>query len=291
MAYDVSPHVVSTAIVLEDMRLVYVPVPKAASTAVLWALADLGGLGADQFAGSLKFETTRALTIHDMSIWGDSRRLGSRPADVVRQLFESPEWLTFTLVREPVRRIWSAWVGKVLLREPRFAGAYGDEVWFPPVPYSADDVVLSFRRFVRAISERANAWRDRHWVPQAELLGTANVAYDVVGRVEALPSALAVVDEHLRARGAGPLALRPANPSLLTFVAELLDEDAWERLRVSTEPDRLAFGYDPVARGNREPDEAWRTGVEARLPALRALIERNERVGDLVRLATRSRAS
>jgi hypothetical protein len=259
---------------------------------VLWALANLAGFGVEHFMESSKFETTRGLTIHHMSLLGSSHRLDGRSSHDILRLFESAEWLTFALVREPVRRMWSAWVSKILLRELRFTIACGRENWFPPVPDSADNVVRSFRLFVEAISGRRRAWPDRRWASQADLLAVHRLRYDVVGRVEGLPSVLAPVDEHLRAQGAGLLALGPENRSLVTFTPEVLDFPPRERLSTFTDLDRRAFGYDTVPPGaGEEPGDHWRAEVEARPPAIRAIIERNECIGDLVRLATRSRAS
>ena len=284
-------HVVSTAIVLDELRLVYVPVPKAGSTAVLWALAELVGLDADHFGASLKSETTRALTIHDMSLWGKEHRLDGRRRSAVLRMFGSDEWLAFTLVREPVRRIWSAWVSKVLLREPRFAAAYGDESWFPPVPSSAEDVVNWFRVFVKAVSGRPETLHDRHWASQDELLGAPQLGYDLIGRLEELPSALAVVDEHLRSRGAAPLRLQSENRSLVSFTPEVLDRGTWEQCSALTARDREAFGYEAVPMRTMAVDATWRAKVEACLPAIHAVVERNERIGDVTGLVTSSRAS
>lgn len=285
----IPPHVASTAIVLDELRLVYVPVPKAGSTAVLWALAELTGLDPDRFRKSRKSETTRALTIHDMSLWGQKRRLDRHRPSAVLRMFDSDDWLAFTLVREPVRRIWSAWVSKVLMREPRFTTAYGDESWFPPVPSSAEDVVDWFRVFVKAVSDRPETLDDRHWASQAELLGVPQLGYDFVGRLEELPSALAVVDEHLRSRGAGPLSLQTENRSLVPFTPEVLDRRAWKQCFAVTARDREAFDYEAVPIRATALDKTWRANVEASLPAIRAVVERNERIGDVTGLATRSR--
>ena len=283
-------HVVQSAIVLDQLKLVYVPVPKAGSTAMLWALLEATELDGDAFVRSTKLETTRTLTIHDMSIWGERHRIASR-AGAERRVFGSAEWLTFTIVREPVRRLWSAWVSKILLRDPRFVAAYGDEDWFPAQPKTPEDIVSSFRRFLCALPNPGEAGHDPHWSSQAALAGIGSVPYHLVGRVEELPAALEVIDAHLRARRRPGLTLRRENSSLVRFVPELLDEVSWNRSAAFTAHDREALGYDPVEYVGGEPPADWLTNVEATIPAIRAVIERNERIGDLKRLVTRSRAS
>jgi Sulfotransferase family len=280
-------HVESAAVVLDDVRLVYVPVPRAGSTAMLWALLELVDLDHDEFAQSTKLEVTRSLTIHDMEIWSGYRLPAGTGAAAP---FESDEWLTFTLVREPVRRIWSAWVSKILLRDPRFVATYGGEAWFPAPPRSAGEVVRSFRSFVAALGEHPAEWHDPHWSSQADLVGIGEVRYDVVARVDQLPGDLDPVVRHLRERGRGGLRPRRENESLVAFVPEVLDRDTWERCAELTARDREAFGYEGVPHAGDEPPSEWISDVEASLPAIRAVIERNERIGDLKLLVRRSPA-
>jgi Sulfotransferase family len=281
-------HVESAAIVLDELKLVYVPVPKAGSTATLWALLELAGLDPEDFVGSPKLEVTRALTIHDTSIWASHSRLDAHDG---RALFDSPDWLTFTIVREPVRRIWSAWVSKILVRDPRFVTAYGEEEWFPEPPETAMDVVRAFRSFVELLPERPVEWHDPHWSSQAELVGIGDLAYDLIARVERLPGDLDPVAEHLRRHGREGLEVGRENRSLVTFVPELLDSVSWDRCVAVTARDRDAFGYEPPPRADGDPDDAWFAEVDARIPAIHEVIERNERIGDLKRLVTRSRGS
>ena len=282
------PHVQSSGVVLDDVRLVYVPVPKAGSTAVLWALLELVELDAYDFWESPKLEVTRSLTIHDLTIWG-KHRLAQRARSA--ELFESEEWLTFTVVREPVRRIWSAWVSKILLRDPRFVALYGGEDWFPAPPRSADELVGGFRSFVAALADRPSEWHDPHWSSQADLIGAGQLEYGVVARVERLPGDLEPVITHLRRHGRDRLHIGRENKALVAFVPEVLDSGSWERCAELTARDREVFGYEPPARVVGDPNDAWVAEVEGRIPAIRAVIERNERIGDLKSLVTRRRAS
>lgn len=70
---QVPPHVEQAAVALDDVKLLYVPVPKAASTAILWALAESEGIADETFLGSTKLEVTRALAAHG----GDRRSSGA----------------------------------------------------------------------------------------------------------------------------------------------------------------------------------------------------------------------
>jgi hypothetical protein len=270
--------------------VLYVPVPRSGSTAVLWALAASEGLADEHFHESAKLEVTRALTVHDLTRWGDGRRLIGRSERELEQILRSDEWLRFTVVREPVRRLWSAWVTKLLLRDPRFVAAFGGGDWFPRSVADGHEVVAAFRRFVALLSDRPAAWHDPHWSGQVELAAIDEIPYRVVARMEELPASLGPVDAHLREHGREAPCLGWKNASILPFTRGLLDVETADACAAWTARDRIVIGYPSVAAGD-VPDEEWIAAADAALPAIRAAAERNERIGDLRGLLRRSRAS
>jgi hypothetical protein len=276
----IPPHVVLTSVVFDELRLVYVPMPKSASTSILGALAELAGIGLHDRVRSRKPEATRQQVIHDGSMWKPAHRLNSRSAEDVDWILRSDEWFRFTVVREPVRRLWSAWITKVLVRDPRFALMFGDD-WFPDRPSSATDVVQSFRDFVTALPERPD-WSDTHWSSQADLAG--DIRYDHVGRVESLDETAAVVGKFLRHRNQKLPPFPTENPSFVPFDLGVFDRRAHEAAARYTARDRDAFGYAPPAYSAGSLDDEWLSSVEASIPALQAVIARNERLLDLWRL-------
>ena len=278
-------HVLQTAVVLDDARLLYVPVPKAACTAVLRALARAVDIPEERLARARKLEVTRDLAIHDPAVWGTSFALEGRSPEEVERILHAPDWLRFTVVREPLRRLWSAWVSKILAREPRFVAFFGHMDWFPAVPDSSDDVLESFRRFVRGLPARDPDEHDPHWVSQADLLGWEEVEYGYVGRAEDLTAAMDLLRGRLVAHGLVLPPLETANRSLLPYVPGVFDRQALEAGERWTARDRDAFGYASPRHDLEEPDNAWHMAVHAAIPALRAVIERHERIADLRRMA------
>jgi Sulfotransferase family len=274
-------HVLRCAVVLEDVRLLYVPVPKAGCTTILRALAGVAGLSEDELARSRKLEVTRDLAIHDPAVWGESYTLESRSPEEVERILDAPDWLRFTVVRAPLRRLWSAWVSKVLVREPRFVAAFGREDWFPTAPRSSHDVLAWFRRFVDALPSRDDELHDPHWSRQADLLGVRDLGYDHVGHIERVEQSVAVVDAHLRAHGRALPPLRLANRSLLPYVPGLFDQASLDACASWTASAHEAFGYEPPAGDPEPPDDAWHATVEAAIPGIQAVIERHERIADL----------
>ena len=164
--------------------------------------------------------------MHDGSLWGAAHRLQDRSATEVERILDSDEWFTFTrtVVREPVRRIWSAWVSKVLVRNPRFVLMHSEDL-FPLPPSSAADIVESFRRFISRLPDRPD-WNDSHWSAQVDLLGIPHVGYDHIGRIEQFALTEATVSEYMGSRNGVLPALGIENRSFPSFSASLFDRIA-----------------------------------------------------------------
>ena len=127
-------HVLERTVVLPEHKVLYLPVPKAGCTTVLWVLAELAGVAPETFERSALPEVSAALTVHDTALWPPELRLSSYEGEERERLLGEDGWLRFSLVRDPATRLWSAWQSKLLLREPRFVDAFGEAAWFPRVP-------------------------------------------------------------------------------------------------------------------------------------------------------------
>jgi hypothetical protein len=272
-------HVQSHTVVLPRQRVVFLPMPKAACTSMLWALAELAGMTEDDFAGSTLPEPSLALTVHDMNAWAPDHRLSEYAGEARRAVLEDDGWLRFTVVRDPWRRLWSGWLSKLLLREPRFVAEYGEQPWFPRVPETAGDMVEDFRRFVEALA--AGEAEDVHWAVQREL--TAQFPFGHIGRAERLGETLELLYEH-----AGTVAppARPRNVSALALAPHAYDDATSAIVRRRYWADFEAFGYDDAPPGGGSPGE-WERRAEAVLPLLRSTIDEHARVAQLHRLAQR----
>jgi sulfotransferase famil protein len=264
-------HVLQRTVVLPELRVLFLPVPKAGCTSMLWLLADLAGIPAERFARSSQAEVTPALTVHDMGLWAPHRLADFEGAERERVLNEDG-WLRFSIVRDPVRRLWSAWQTKLLLREPRFLDAFGDEPWFPRVPERPADLVEDFGHFVAAL--RSGSVEDVHWGVQHELVGQLPLTH--VGRVERYDETVALLRDHIGDRWPGDPARENRSP--VPMPADAYDAEGAEVLRARYADDLEAYGYEVPAPA-ADPD--WETRVEPLLPLLRGMMEQHARIGQL----------
>lgn len=283
-----SSHVLQRTIVLDRFRLFFVPVPKAGCTSVLWSMATLAGLPEAGFAGSEGREVTRALAIHDLRRWPESFRFGERSEEERERILTSDEWFRFTIVRNPFRRLWSAWQSKILLAEPQFIERYSGQPWFPQRLETGDDVVAGWRDFLTALRNDPELLRaDVHWAPQIDVLEYGEVSYDQVGQVEKLDDTLARVRDHLRATAGVELPEPPrTNLSTLPYTDALFSQEDVRLVAELYAEDLRSFGYDlpsGEAVGGDLP-ESWMKRVEAVVPAIEELRNRHERVADLQQL-------
>ena len=265
----------SHTVVLPRQRVLFLPVPKAACTSVLWTLAELAGMTPADFEGSTLPEPSAALTVHDMNAWAPDHRLSHYEGEARERVLREDGWLRFAVVRDPWHRLWSAWLSKLLLREPRFVTLYGEQPWFPRVPERADDLVGDFRRFVEAVG--AGEAEDVHWAVQHELSRRLPLTH--VGRAERLADTLTLLDEHV---GTAPVTAARRNASPLSLPPHAYDAAATEVVRRRYAADFEAFGY-----ADAPPEGGSRVDWETVLPLLRATIDEHVRAGQLHQLAQR----
>jgi hypothetical protein len=281
-------HILRRAIVLDRLRLFYVPVPKAGCTALLWSLARLARIRENEFADSSGREVSRLLTIHDLSRWPKPFRFGERPPDDREHVLGADDWFRFTVVRHPYRRLWSAWQSKILLAEPQFIEKFSSQPWFPGPVRSAAEVLTAFRAFLDALREDPDLVRsDVHWAPQVELIEYQNVSYDHIGQIEKIGKTLDRIREHLsETKGAVLPELPRNNVGALQYADELFTEADVRFLAEMYAEDMRVFGYEPPqgeALGSSVPG-SWTSTADTLAPALEELRQRNERVADLYQL-------
>jgi hypothetical protein len=277
-------HVQQRTIVLPAHRVVFFPMPKAGCTSTLWLLAGLVGLTADDFARSALPEVSPALLVHDLARWPDGHRLAQLDGDDRDRALHEDGWLRFTIVRDPVPRLWSAWQSKLLLREPKFVAKFGDQPWFPRLPTDPQQIVEDFHAFVAVLCQNdvgRDDTQDPHWAVQHDMAATLPLNH--IGRVEAMTETIDLLRAHLAPDGwDGPL--RRDNRTPLPLPGDAFPADVAAAVDDHYRADLDAFGYPPVATRPVTAD-GWDETVAPLLPLVRDLADHNERIGQLSRLA------
>jgi Sulfotransferase family len=276
-----SRHLEQRTVVLPDLRVLYLPTPKAGCTTVLWLLAELAGIPADTFARSTLPEVSPALTVHDMSLWGEEHALAYYEGRRRESVLTDEGWFRFSIVRHPGTRLWSAWHSKLLLREPRFVAEFSGEPWFPRVPERPADLVEDFRRFVAALP--SGAVEDVHWAVQDDLIKQLPLTH--VGKVERLDETLALLQAHVPDK-VWPRAIGLENRTALPLPPGAYDEAAAAVLHDRYRADFEHFDYEPVPLADDDMAFAdWERRIEPLLPFLRDTIDKHARIGQLDRSA------
>jgi Sulfotransferase family len=227
-------------------------------------------------------EVSPALTVHDMSLWGEGHRLADYEGEERKRVLEEDGWFRFAVVRHPGQRLWSAWQSKLLLREPRFVTLFGEEPWFPRLPEDPLEVVEDFRRFVAALP--SGNVEDAHWAVQSSLANQLPLSH--VGRVERLDETLALLSEHI-GREVGPAARRE-NRMALPIPPFAYEEAARDILLTRYADDFEQYGYEAdEAPADPESETEWSDRVAPLLPVLQDTIDKHARIGQLHRVASR----
>jgi sulfotransferase famil protein len=275
-----SRHVLQRTVVLPELRVLFLPVPKAGCTSVLWVLARLAGIPLESFAQSAMPEVSPALTVHDMSVWRPEHRLAEYEGAERERVLTEDGWFRFSIVRHPGTRLWSAWQSKLLLREPRFVEEFGDAPWFPRLPERPEQILDDFRRFVAALPD--GGAEDVHWTVQHELVRQLPLTH--VGRVERLEETLAALRAHVPAE-LWPSESGRENRSPLPMPPHAYDSASATALQERYRQDFRHYGYGAALLDGVASASGWDQQVEPLLPVLRASIEEHARVGQLHRLA------
>jgi hypothetical protein len=275
-------HVAQRTVVLEDLKVLFLPVPKSACTTILWLLAELAGIPAERFEKSLQPEVSPALTVHDMSLWEPEHRLSFYEGEDRERVLTEDGWLRFAIVRNPATRVWSAWQSKLLLREPRFVDQFADKDYFPRIPQEPLHLVEDFRAFVAALNA-PDPPVDVHWAVQHHLVDQLPLNH--VGRVESFGTTMQLLRDHV-GEARWPATKRRENRTPFSLPPAAYDEAAAAVLADVYGADAEAFGYElPPAPGTSEEQAAWEARVAPLLPMARDAIDEHGRVGAMHRAA------
>jgi hypothetical protein len=193
--YDPEAHID----VLPAYSLIYVSIPKNASTTIR---AFLSGLNGQQTPSPETVHTRRRSGILSPARAGLS---------TFHQIATSPTALRFSFVRNPYARLVSAWADKFSNKQLAPGDSFID-IYLNYRTEIGDDraiapgATLSFERFLAFASATAGRRQNAHWNLQHDLLDFPGLSLNFVGAVERFGSDFAHVVERL---GVGASQIKP----------------------------------------------------------------------------------
>jgi hypothetical protein len=223
--------------VLAGLRLIYVSVPKCASTTIKTVLSALNGPDADlrERPHQRRYSGLKSPRLVGLSAF--------------HRLATNPDTMRFAFVRNPYARLVSAWADKFsdkpLVPGDSFVDDYlawrgAIDAGLPQGP----DKTLSFAQFVVFATATAHRRVDAHWQLQADLVAMPGIPLDFIGKVEMFHHDFTRVLDHVDADRDlnAPLALR-LNTTRHRPWPDYYSADLAARVYRAYEPDFDTFGY------------------------------------------------
>jgi len=147
----------------------------------------------------------------DGALWEDDgvTKLKDFTTPEIVEMLGSPEWFRFGFVRNPYRRLFSAYKDKIMRTgAERFYRQVQEEIreaYDYPLRDGARAGIVAFRDFVRYVQSGARRG-DGHWCVQSGRLMPDMIPYDFIGRFETFARDFRAVLERLAAPAPAPPA-------------------------------------------------------------------------------------
>ncbi|HCI12768.1 MAG: hypothetical protein A2063_05635 [Gallionellales bacterium GWA2_60_142] len=246
----------------ERYKLFYVATPKVACTSLKWWFAEIEGISSDLILATDSDESDPELVIHDALGKVSSGITGLSPSELEIPII-SEDYFRFAVVRNPYKRIFSAWQSKILLQEPLQAEPFLNcDFCHRPIKCVADIASL-FEEFLEHIATFPEEWLDAHWKPQADLLRPDIISYSLISRIEEPEILVRALREHVKFEIVSPFAANHKNVSLIPYSREFVTDRSAELIGKMYAQDFIAFGYDiaPPESKNKISSDLLKTAI------------------------------
>lgn len=249
----------------ERHRLLYVSTPKVACSTLKWWFASLEGYAHALEASTVSSESDPELVVHDV-FHKVAPHVTGLPLEQLTEALSSPAYFRFALVRNPFKRVFSAWQSKILLREPLQIVHYRDQDFIDHPIESAQDIAAAFEAFVEhlAAKEAPHYW-DHHWTPQSSILRPDLIDYSMISKIEEPQEISEALVRWLGAGAPDPFSTRRANESIIPYLSQMLTPRSVNLIRELYERDFEVFGYDEKVPNSRDSfsSEQWDVALKA----------------------------
>ncbi|MCU7248704.1 sulfotransferase family 2 domain-containing protein [Pseudomonas koreensis] len=228
--------------VSQERKLFYVATPKVACTSLKWWFAELEGVAEAIRQLKTSSETDPELVIHD-SLHAAAPQLCMRSPEQLQQIRDDG-YFSFALVRNPYKRLFSAWQSKIMLREPFQIEPYRGQAFVECPVETMLDVATAFESFLEYLNTyEANDFKDWHWAPQYDLLKPELFPYSAVSKIEDTSALNEALRAHLGDAYVNPFTTSRANESLIPYLPEFISPRSKELIDRLYAKDFEVYGY------------------------------------------------
>ncbi|MGF6319118.1 glycoside hydrolase family 99-like domain-containing protein [Pseudomonas frederiksbergensis] len=261
----------------EQYKLFYVSTPKVACTSLKWWFASLEGCSKALSSITDSAESNPDQVVHELH--KVAPHLTGLSSEELSEALTSDSYFRFAVVRNPYKRIFSAWQSKLLLQEPQQIGPYLQRDFFHQPLRNSDDIALAFEGFLEHLaSQEAPSYWDQHWTPQAVLLRPDLINYSKLVKIEESAQLSKALSERLGEYVPDPFAERRANESLIPYLPEFVTERSASLIRILYAEDFDVFGYDTQLPQSKETFSEQE--LELALRAIKLIRGRHQRLGE-----------
>jgi hypothetical protein len=261
-------------------KVVYVATPKVACTTLKWWFADLVGCSDKILDANVSFESDPELIIHD-TIHQVERQMTVANSLGLNIALTSQDYFKFCVVRNPFKRVFSAWQSKWLIYEHLQKSALDGSVISDQSIETVEDFQVCFDLFVENLMRcKDKCIDDVHLIPQSELLRPDVINYDCIAKIENLEDLKNRLSIHLGKDYIDPFSNSHANASLLPYLTFYFSENAIKSILDIYAADFELFGYDTFLPSGRDffgIDEG-----KLAIKSVKLLRAKNIRIGELI---------
>lgn len=265
----------------ELYKLFYVATPKVACTSLKWWFAELEGYAQALRENNTSAETDPELIIHDTFHKVAPNVTGLSPEKLLEPL-TSKAYFRFAVVRNPYKRIFSAWQSKLLLREPLQVAPYMNSTFLNLTLENPSDLAKAFEGFLEHLAaNEARAYWDVHWTPQASLLRPDLIEYSKLVKIENAKELSSALAEWIGPKFVNPFATRSANESLIPYLSGLVTTRSAELIQSLYAEDFETFDYSEQPPDTKEAFSADQ--FKLAIKAIEIIRGRHQRLGEMCR--------
>jgi hypothetical protein len=258
--------------VLESFNVVYMDTPKTGGTSLKTVLAAMEG-EYNPPEDSLSDETSAEMFIHDRAI-NPLKPVTHFPDQLQEEILFSKDWKRFCVVRNPYSRLFSAWLSKLLLRQPGYLESVPGYA-LPDTIGDRDEVYAAFQDFVEYLA-RHGTNSNPHWDRQTNLLFAGSIEWDEILKFETLQVDLERANQLF---GGQRMVLDRLNVSGFAPDWGAVPAETKDQIKSIYIDDFEAFGY--------EPSPPLDEGTLDILPVyVNSVVARNKRIATLIKRST-----